>query len=152
MGTHKALKSQYPIIGKRRRELVDWWVAGDPRGDDYEKYDLPVLATALSHNWEEFVEPNGSNLTPTVLAKVKNEIIDLLVSSFAVSPPDGYGSVTRRSNRLQGNVVDQQIVVPATSKRKVTRQPRWDESDSEEEDDDDDDGMLIDDGRHRRRN
>jgi len=114
------------------------WVAGDPRGDDYEKYDLPVLATALSHNWEEFVEPNGSNLTPTVLAMVKKEIVDLLVSSFAVSPPDGFGTVVvRRSNRVAGGSAESHAIVPASSnKRRITMPPPSDSSDSDDDDDD----------------
>jgi len=81
MGTHKTLLTHWPGIGKRRRDLVALWVAGDSRGDSYEKEDLPVLATALSEHWDTYVCPSGTNLTPTVLAKVKNEIIALLVAS-----------------------------------------------------------------------
>ena len=79
VGTHKTLLTHYPAIGERRRKLVELWVAGDPRGNAYEKLDLPMLATAFSKHWDVYVCPQESNLTPTVLAKVKEEIIALLV-------------------------------------------------------------------------
>ena len=79
MGTHKTLLTHYPAIGERRRKLVELWVADDSRGNTYDKLDLPILATAFSEHWDVYVCPEGSNLTPTVLAKVKEEIIALLV-------------------------------------------------------------------------
>mmetsp|Transcript_18498 Transcript_18498/g.44528 ORF Transcript_18498/g.44528 Transcript_18498/m.44528 type:complete len:212 (-) Transcript_18498:238-873(-) len=69
MGTHQALSQpKYQDIGKRRRELVGHWVAGDPKGNLYQKLDLPILATVLSQYWDVYVSPDGSNLTETQCA------------------------------------------------------------------------------------
>ena len=121
MGTHKTLLNHYPKIGERRRELVELWVAGDSRGNAYDKLDLPILATAFNEHWDVYVCPEGSNLTPTVLAKVKEEIIALLVASYVVPPPNGYGTVARRSERIavqDTGRADAHNVVPAPSNKR----------------------------------
>lgn len=46
----------------------------------------------LSQYWDVFVSPDGSNLTETVLGRVREEILVLLVSSFVIKPPNGYNA------------------------------------------------------------
>ena len=146
VGTHRTLLNHYPAIGKRRRELVEFWVAGDSRGNAYEKLDLPILATAFSEHWDVYVCPEGSNLTPTVLAKVREEIIALLVASYVVSPPNGYGTVARRSERIavqDTGRADAHNVVPAPSnKRRITLPPPQEEINDDDDDDDEDAEMM----------
>jgi len=116
------------------------------RGNAYEKIDLPILATAFSEHWDVYVCPKGSNLTPTVLSKVKEEIIALLVASYVVSPPNGYGTVAQRSERIavqDTGRADAHNVVPALSnKRRITLPPPREEVNDNDDDDDEDVEMM----------
>ena len=68
IGTHKFFDTSCQEMGKRRRELVELWIAGDPKGRRYEQLDLPILATYFC----EHPSVHSLNLTCPVSSRMTN--------------------------------------------------------------------------------
>jgi len=106
VGEHKELsKNVYKSIGARRRRLWRQWMSGDEEGDSYYIQDLPVIALFFA----DYFGVKQDRIPPSVLARVKEQIHDILVALNVLTTSDIPRVITRRSMRLSGDSQDTEV-------------------------------------------
>ena len=86
IGTHQILIRQYPKLAKIRQENWLNWVNGGQGSAMYQATQLPYIASAFQNVWNAPVE-DVTNISPTILDLVKNEVLDLLACMFIIPIP-----------------------------------------------------------------
>ena len=81
MGTHKTLTQFYPCWANFRQENWRNWIDGGQSADHYQSVHLPYIAAHFSDVWDAPVTrgTDPRTIIPTVLNRVKNKIIEMMV-------------------------------------------------------------------------
>ena len=101
----------------------------------YQATQLPYIASAFQNVWDAPVE-DVTNISPTILDLVKNEVLDLLVCMFII-PISQRAETTRRSARL---LPKNDVLVPDIAPRKRRNTSTLEDGDSGEEERDESSG------------
>ena len=118
-GTHRALLKHYPKTAESRRETWRSWIDDGASANHYQQIHLPYIVTYFKDVWDtKFKE--GDPLTPSILDKVKSEIVEMLVRMFIISDSKLEEYTRRRSVRNRSAIDAERDVeiVPRRIKRK----------------------------------
>eukprot|EP00985_Skeletonema_marinoi_P034044 scaffold42882_cov445-Skeletonema_marinoi.AAC.1 len=91
-------------------------MSGDEEGDSYSIQDLPVIALFFA----DYFGVKQDRIPPSVLARVKEQIHDILVALNVLTTSDIPRVITRRSMRLSGD--SQDIEVEGIASERFRRQ------------------------------
>ena len=143
-GTHRALLKHYPKTAESRRETWRSWIDDGASANHYQQIHLPYIVTYFKDVWDtKFKE--GDPLTPSILDKVKSEIVEMLVRMFIISDSKLEEYTRRRSVRNRSAIDaerDVEIVPRRIKRTRLTSTTISSPESPESEDMDEDDSAL----------
>ena len=104
IGTHRELLKRYPKTAESRQETWRSWIDDGASANHYQQIHLPYIVTHFKDVWDTKFE-KGVPLTPSILDKVKSEIVEMLVRMYIIQESK-LEEYTRRRSVCNRSAID----------------------------------------------